>query len=533
MTFFEKIVVGKNKLKIKFLLHRSSIVALALLPTLSIASGYKLNEQSAAGMGTAHAGRAAMAEDASVVFYNPAGMTEFDRPQFTAGLTYISGVGEFNGNSFNAAGSDITGASDTDAYSNGGNYLGDSVIPYFYYVQPVNENLSLGLGVFIPFATKTNYDDDFVGGSYADETSLATYEIQPSIAYKINDKLSIGGGIDIVYMEGLLSKFADLVPYNAQASEGYDATYAGNIAGGATEAQATAAAETAVGGLTADSPILNSNNAGFESHSEVGGSDWGYGFNIGVYYTLSDTTTLGFAYRSEVEFDLKGEAKIDSDNGIISFYNKDSGTVVSMPTRDQAAEVTMITPQSATFSVTHQISDSVLLQAGTTWTGWSSFQAFDAIATENIANPADTSGGFADGYADPSDLAGYGEGYVSHIDENWNDVWAIAIGSTYQLNNKFALRAGYAYDQSPVDDAYRTARVPSSDRQWLTAGMQYAVNNDLSIDIAAGYLYMKKMSLSEINKNIDNSNKDAEGIRLAGDYEIDVWSLSAQMNYQF
>ncbi|MGK0443877.1 MAG: long-chain fatty acid transport protein, partial [Bermanella sp.] len=83
---------------------RSAIVAASILPTLAMASGYKLNEQSAAGMGTAHAGRAAMAEDASVVFYNPAAMTELDRAQMTAGFTYINGYGDFDGSSVNAAG---------------------------------------------------------------------------------------------------------------------------------------------------------------------------------------------------------------------------------------------------------------------------------------------------------------------------------------------------------------------------------------------------------------------------------------------
>jgi long-chain fatty acid transport protein len=473
----------------KKILLRSAVVAAVLAPSVSFASGYKINEQSAAGMGTAHAGRAAMAEDASVVFYNPAAMTELDRAQFTGGFTYISGDGEFEGTSTNVVG--VPGAA--EGYDNGGDYLGEAFIPFFYYVQPINDQLSFGLGVFTPFGTNTDYGDNFVGGGFADETSLKSIEIQPSIAFKINEQLSIGGGIDIVYMDGLLSKQSDLIPY-----------VPGN-------------------------PLLGAAQ-GAESHFEVSGDDWGYGWNIGAYYKLTDATTLGLTYRSEIDIDLEGDSELEND-GTLSFYSAAASAVLEMPTRTQASKVPLTTPASATLAVTHQLTDELLLQAGTTWTGWSSFQNFDVIATENTASAADPTG-LGDGYADVSDLAGLGDGYVGHIDESWTDVWAASIGATYQLNDRIALRGGYAYDESPVDSEQRTARVPSSDRQWLTAGAQYVVNNDLSFDVAAGYLFMNKMSLNETNKALDNTQKENDASSVSGEYEIDVFGLAFQVNYK-
>jgi long-chain fatty acid transport protein len=467
-----------------------------------------------------------MAEDASVVFYNPAAMTELDRAQMTVGFTYINGVGEFTGDATNVGGFDITGADDSDIYSDGGNYLGESFIPFFYYVRPINDKFSVGLGVYVPFGTNTDYDNDFVGGGFADETSLTSLEITPTFAYKVNDQLSIGGGIDIVYMKGLLSKYVDSVPYYAAAAAGYQATYDGNIAGGATDAQATAAAEAAVDGLTADSPLLNSDNAGFENHYEVEGDDWGYGWNLGAYYKLSEATTLGLTYRSEIEITLVGDSEFSES---FEAYDKASDTVISYgDIRPQGSEVPITTPASATFSVVHQATDKLLLQAGTTWTGWSSFESFDVIATENIT----------DGTAiDISDISydsnnGLDLGYIGYIDESWTDVWALALGGTYQLNDKVVLRAGYAYDQSPVDDDHRTARVPSSDRQWLTFGVGYIINADLSFDVAAGYLFMNKMDLFERNKRNDNTYTESL-TSITGEYEIDVFGLSAQVNYKF
>ncbi len=479
---------------------RSAIVAASLLPTLAMASGYKLNEQSAAGMGTAHAGRAAMAEDASVVFYNPAAMTELDRAQLTAGFTYIKGHGDFDGSSVNAA----QLPSSFEGYGDGGNYLGEAFIPFFYYVRPINEKLSLGLGVFTPFGTHTDYDDNFAGAGFADETSLKSMEIAPTFAYKVNDQLSIGGGIDIVYMEGLLSKATDLIPFNPDPS--------------------------------APAALQSPSNAGFETHFEVSGDDWGYGWNIGAYYKLSEATTLGFTYRSEIDITLEGDAGF-ADQSNLDFYVSSAGVLASQAfgttfnSRDQAAEVPLTTPASATLAVTHQFNDELLLQAGATWTGWSSFQNFDVLATENVAASDDATGGLGDGYADVSDLAGLGGNYIGHIDERWVDVWAVAFGGTYQLNDKLALRAGYAYDQSPVRDEFRTARVPSSDRQWVTLGAGYKVDQDLSFDVAAGYLFMYPMDLNEVNKNVDNTQKDAASV--TGEYEIDVFGLSAQVNYKF
>lgn len=475
---------------------RSAIVAASLLPTLAMASGYKLNEQSAAGMGTAHAGRAAMAEDASVVFYNPAAMTELDRAQMSAGFTYINGYGEFDGTATDVAGQPIT--ADDDAYSDGGNFLGESFIPFFYYARPINEKVSVGLGVFTPFGTKTNYEDDFVGGGFADETSLISFEIAPTIAYQVNDQFSIGGGLDIVYMEGLLSKSVDSIP-----------------------------------------GAVNPAFAGFENHYEVKGDDWGVGWNIGAFYKLSEATTLGFTYRSEIEFELEGDSEFEKEFKYFNqAANSGAGGIDTFGNiRPQASKVPLTTPASATLAVTHQFNDELLLQAGATWTGWSSFKSFDVIATENtgpmVQHP--TLGLVpSDGVIDISDVSqinGLEDGYIGHIDERWVDVWAIALGGTYQLNDKLALRAGYAYDQSPVRDEYRTARVPSSDRQWVTVGAGYKVDQNLSFDVAAGYLFMYPMDLSEKNKNLDNVEIGAASV--TGEYEIDVFGLSAQVNYKF
>jgi long-chain fatty acid transport protein len=503
---------------------KTAITAAVLLPAVTFASGYKLNEQSAAGMGSAHAGRAAIAEDASVVFYNPAAMTELDRAQMTAGFTYINATGDFTGNGTTATGGSMTGAADSDPFNNGGNYLGESFIPFFYYASPVNEKIAFGIGVYTPFGTKTDYNDGFVGGQFADKTSLISLEIQPSIAYKINDQLSVGVGIDIIYMEGELTKDLDLVPFNAELAGGY-----AQVVGAGGDGDAFVKSKGFINGE--NSPVIDSQYAGYENHYKVKGDDWATGWNLSVFYKLSDVTTLGAIYRSEIDIELKGDSEFDGAD-TVSVYSSANDAVVPVGAlvgdfsqntlAPQASAVPLTTPESLTLSLAHQATDQLLLQVGATWTGWSSFKDFDILATEQTA---------AVDISDVSANGGLDAGYIGHITEEWGDVWAFAVGGTYQLNDKLALRAGYAYDQSPVTDEYRTARVPSSDRQWLTFGAGYVVDQNLSVDVAAGYLFMYPMDLNERNRN--NADQEIGLASLTGEYEIDVFGLSAQVNYKF
>jgi long-chain fatty acid transport protein len=532
---------------------KSAILAATLAPAMTMASGYKINEQSASGVGNAYAGQAAMVEDASVVFYNPAGMVFLERPEFTGGFTYVSGDGKFSsGEGTNAAGQPIAAGDGT--YSDGGDFLGSAFIPFMYYARPVSDKMAIGLGVFTPFGTNTDYDADFVGGGFADQTQLKSIDIQPSFAYKFSDELSVGFGIDIVYMKGLLSKQVDSIPYSAAADAGYDQAYAGGFAaakaGGADDAAAAVAAaqfaENTVG-FAADSPVLDPNNAGFENHYEVSGDDWGTGWNFGLMWKPTDSTTLGFAYRSEIEFNLEGDSEF-ADPFVA--YDSDEDTLVQYgEIRKQASKVPLTTPQSATFSIAHQLTNNLMLQGGATWTGWSSFKHFDVIATENTSGFTalkDSNGNTvivdgepvivpADGVVDISDISeknGLGNGYIGHIVEEWNDVWAAALGASYQATPQVLLRAGYAYDQSPVTYKYRTARVPSSDRQWLTAGVQYKIDQDWTVDMGAAYLFMKEMELEEVNKGLDDEPIESSLSSVEGKYKINAFGLSFQVSYK-
>src|SRR5690554_2970921 len=253
-----------------------AVASASLFSSTALASGFKLNEQSASGVGTAYAGRAAVVEDASTVYYNPAGMSKLTRPEISVGGAYINIDAEFsNGERINPAGT--SSKYETGVYDHGGSLIPASSIPFVYYAHPINEKFALGFGIFVPFGAHTEYSDTALSGGFAGETKLTTIDFQPAFSYKINDTLAIGGGLDIVYAKGTLSKQLDLVPYIPNA--GLDAY------------------------------------KGYENTFSVEGDDVALGWNLGLMWDITPATTLGVTYRSEVKFTLEGDAEFIHPNG--------------------------------------------------------------------------------------------------------------------------------------------------------------------------------------------------------------------------
>ena len=141
----------------------SSSLLLASLPGVALASGFQLLEQNASGMGQAYAGSAAVAEDASTVFFNPAGMALLapGKSHIAVGLDFIQPSAKFsNAGSTSPALIPLSGGTGGDA--------GDmNYVPHAYIVVPLNERMSFGLGLGAPFGLKTEYDATWVGRFHA------------------------------------------------------------------------------------------------------------------------------------------------------------------------------------------------------------------------------------------------------------------------------------------------------------------------------------------------------------------------------
>jgi long-chain fatty acid transport protein len=251
-------------------------------------------------------------------------------------------------------------------------------------------------------------------------------------------------------------------------------------------------------------------------------------------WDVNSDITVGVAYRSEMKFKLKGDSEFSQKEDVAALYSPAAGSYFIVPADsgyaqatgtapdgtipDQGSEVPITTPQSLTLSYAQQLTNKFQLVAGATWTQWSVFENFDVKSTESELGKIEA-------------LSGLGNGYIGHIEENWQDTVAVAIGANYQLNDDWLLRTGYANDQSPVSNSYRTARVPDNDRQWLSAGVNYRINQDVDVDFAFSYLFFEDTKVNEYDRNLDGSVKEGSS-NLQGTYSMDAIAYSLQVNYK-
>ena len=191
----------------------SSVVALGF-PLLVDAGSFSLNEQSVSGLGTAYAGGAAQAEDASTLFFNPAGIVLLEQGELQLGAHLLAPSATFTneGSRYNLPGTafnslPLSGGNDGDASVM-------HVLPNVFLTQPVFRNaqygdLSVGIGVTAPFGLETDYSPGWVGRNEALRTKLMSFDIQPTVAYRLWDRVSFGAGLDIQYVSARLSQAID------------------------------------------------------------------------------------------------------------------------------------------------------------------------------------------------------------------------------------------------------------------------------------------------------------------------------------
>jgi long-chain fatty acid transport protein len=290
-------------------------------------AGFALMEQSVKGLGNAFSGGAASAEDATVVNYNPAGMIMLEGQQVSTGVHVIKTSFEFSNNGSTHALQPITGEGLTG--DNGGNGGTWNFVPNFYYVNRLNEDWAVGLGIHVPFGLTTNWDEGWVGRYYAVKSSIMTLNFNPSVAYKVNEHLSVGVGVSAMYMQGEFSQAVDF----------------GTIFN-----------------------VLGGNPQRDDGKVTLNADDWGYGYNLGLLYRFNDRTRIGLSYRSKVDQDLSGDADFSYDAKVAAWI---AASPVPTWFQDGGAGASVTLPASASLSIYHQATDKLALMADVGWTGWS------------------------------------------------------------------------------------------------------------------------------------------------------------------
>lgn len=402
---------------------------IALLPVAAAASSFQILEQSPAFQGTSFAGTASSAHDATTVFFNPAGMTRLEGTHLTAAGSAILAEADFSNDGSTAA----TGTA-LEAPLSGPDDTTDETgfVPNFYYVRPLSDAWSFGLGINAPFGLATSYDDDWVGRYHATDSELALLNINPTFAWRASDRVSLGIGLNYQMIDATLENEVDSFAacFNAGGGGGCAVTHGGP------------------------------GNRAADSSAKIEGDDDDITLDVSLLLELSDATRIGAVFRQGGEFTLKGDADFDQSASCAG----DPFCSGALTTLEGDIEADVSIPDVLTLSVTHMLNRSWTLHGDVAWTRWATIQAVEIVNSENGAP-------------------------VNTLELEYDNTRRYAFGVTFHDRGPWTWRGGVAFDEAPqTDPALQTPRVPDEDRTWLSFGFNYAFSNRASLDFGYSHI---------------------------------------------
>lgn len=418
--------------------------------TGAVASGYHFGTQSVSAQATANAS-AAEAGDATTIFYNAAGMTKLDGTHFSGALNIVAPSVEYS----NARAFYPSGTPAAVSGVNSGKITDDVLlVPHLYLTHKLNDRISAGLGVYVPYASATEYQRNSVLRYNLNETSLTTIDINPTIAFKLNEQHSFAAGVIAQYAKAELRQYAN---FGAR--------------------------------LAAINPAFTGapTNGAADGYADVDGDDWGFGYNLAWLWDINEKARVGLNYRSAIKHNLQGNAKWSLPTQVVI-----GGNVVPLPpsqiaaaqgalrslgyAANESASVEIKTPESLSLHGMYMVDSKWNVFGDVTWTKHSHFDR----AEIKYGNKKPGPGGLAP------------VTNVTVLTPKWDDTYKVSLGASYQYNEPLQLRFGVAYDQTPVQsDDLRLATMPDNDRYWFSVGAKYDLNKNSSINVAYSYIHIK------------------------------------------
>ena len=467
----------------------AGIALSAAASTCAYAAGFAIIEQSVKGLGGAFSNTAAPG-DASAMFFNPAALGALEGTEAMAAAHLIVPSSSFtDSGSFVTptltGGLPVAGSLTATGIASDGEAGVAGVIPNLYIHHQVQQvldgRLHLGLGVNAPFALKTDYDDGWVGRYHALTSSVRTTNINPSFAFELTPSFTIGAGFSAQHIEARLTNAVD-----------QSTTCAGFAAAGVIATTFGPGATCAALGMGTPATIATDAKAEFKD-----ARDWSLGWNVGFMWEPVQNTRVGVHYRSKIAHELQATAVFAGVNPALAGLTAAAPGVTALVTQGAKADVTL--PETASLHVYHAFNDRWAGHADVSWTRWSRFASLDVS--------------FADGtrLVQP---------------QRWRNSRRYSGGITYNHDDRLTLRVGAAFDETPVPSAtLRSARIPGADRTWVTAGVTYQVNKNISVDAGYAHLFIDDPQIRNTEVNT--------GHTLVGRYEADVNIFSLQAGYRF
>lgn len=452
-------IVAKNAIT-----KMGASLVLSCLSSQAFAAGFQLNEQNVTNLGLAYSGTAALAEDATTGYYNPAGLTRIPNGQVVLSGVVIESDAKLGATSvINPRGVALTPGS-----ANGGTV---GAVPTFHLAKRLDDSFAIGFNVTSPFGLSTRYKEDSIARYAATESEILTMNLEASVAFKFVPCFSIAVGPDAMYTRATLN--VRTRSSSAQLVDGYQ-------------------------------------------RNEADG--WGWGWHAGALWEPTEDTRVGFNYRSSFVIRLNGNTE---SLGIDSLLEAVTGAQDTFISRVRGHNTF---PEMATLSLYHRFGcwKDLAVTGDLAWTNWSRFRTLRL----RYARPIPTS----------NPLPGFQQFAIVTPDsdtfEHFRDAKRYALGFIYTVCDAWLIRVGGAYDETPIRNEYRTARLPDSDRYWAAIGTAYTYKN-WRFDLGYAHLFFAESSLNEHAPYGAQSVTPLTSAALSGDYDSSANLFGLQVRYDF
>ena len=451
-----------------------TILSLALISLIESqglhAGGFSLyTESSPAAIGNFGAGLAASGEDASTAWYNPAALILLKNQQMVLG-----GVGVFPSSKLSGQSTYNTSISGTPAQYKQ-NFSGlqggeNALVPSLHYFLPLGPRAAFGFSLVSPFGLSTNYTQGSPVRYSGTKSEFETIDISPDIAGLITEHFSIGGGIDLQYARVKFNRMIGLPAYLQFYNDEIDPG----------------------SGLLPTTLDSSSNNTG---------DSFAIGFHTGFLFMFDDNhTRIGLNYQSGMKHQFNGTSQLtgrladSSSNLLIPLEANQNAQYTSHSLYSNDIQL----PQIVTLSTYKDLNNKFALLGSVVWTGWSSFKA---ITLNNVAVPV----------FDPDRNVSNGLG-SSTTPEDYRNTWRVALGANYHVTDKWMMRVGTGYDQTPTVTAHRDVRLPDSDRWALSIGTHYQMRPNIGFDVGYTYLFAVNNAIVNNTQAIGTSSYNVDAI---------------------
>lgn len=376
------------------------------------AEGFALSDWGARGTGLA-GGMVGRADDPSAVAHNPAGITQLPGTQVMGGLTVITPMGTVDTQD-PRTGARMSTTVERNWWLN----------PHAFLTHQWTDNVWLGVGVFSRFGLGNTYPDEWPGRVNLVDVSLRTVSINPNIAYKVTDSLSLAAGVELMYATMVMNK---------------------------------------------DTPMMRGSQMLGYNSQKLTGDSMGLGFNVAAHYKFDEQWQAGLTYRTHVRQKVTGN----------SDWRRQ---VPGSPMLDSELRGNLDLPDVISFGLTYKPIPTLSFEAGTVYTVWSQYRNFN-IYLENPSN------------------------YAAITPKNWKDTWNFNLSAEYEAQDWLTLRAGYAYETSPMNKATMDYMTPSDGRHRFSVGAGFHWD-DWTLDLAYAYLKIRPI---DYDKSIAPGMLDGNG----------------------